>query len=576
MAARVRALIRDEALVTLEQRQAIAHKGNYLLLACPGSGKTRTVAFRSAYWATSECARMTAATTYTNVAVSEIKRATALTGVPIIGPHFLGTLHSFLLRYVVYPFVHLIDGAPRNVKVLHRGRWATPPKPLGFRGESGAIAVEDFVFRADGRLVLENVPPTFSMSAAEVLEAARERALRVKRALLGRGLLSSSDAMYVAMQILEQRQDLAAAVAGRFDELIVDEVQDCSDVQLRCVRLLRETNGLRSLVLIGDLNQAIYGWLGGVPEAVTALADDSALVRLALTRNFRSSQAICNQTYRFVGRAQPDVASGPYRHYGVRPEVITYDGRNATAAVGVFDARLKELGIKVADTVVLTRGWTLAGRISGGSATSASQGVSTLLAAAAQRTSGQRITREAVQAVDSLVATILYGDGSRLADASELRPLTMEILERLPALEGDLGSWAQGACAAVRMALSDRDFSKQPGDLIRKRRGNENVVVEDYVARLSAQPRAQVVHAVKGESHDGVLLVAPTPRGDRNPAGEWVKALRGAPADEESRIAYVALTRARKYDAIALPLPHCKDEMNLLLDAGWEPAARPT
>jgi DNA helicase-2/ATP-dependent DNA helicase PcrA len=569
LADKVRAQVADPEIVTPQQRAAVEHPGNLMLLACPGSGKTRIVAFRTAFWATAEEPRVVAATTYTNVAVAEISQATEFTDVPFASPHFLGTLHGLLLRYVVYPFVHLVDDAPRNVRVVHRGHWAAPPK-VAFKGEKGAIDLEDYVFRADGNLALESVPVTFARSREQALEEGQVRALREKTRLLKRGLISSSDAMYVAMQILEQRRDLCEAVAGRFDELVIDEVQDCSDVQLRCLRLLFETHRLRSLVLIGDPDQAIYGWLGATPEAVISFAREASLKELPLTRNFRSSQSICNRTCQVVGRPTPDVASGPHRDFNVTPEVIAYGNRDPTAAVAAFDTRLDQLGISRGNSVVLARGWTLVDRINQRAGLSVAPGVGVLAKAAGQRASLKRITVDAVRSVDRLVASILYEDRPARLDVAELRPLTMEILDTLPAFEDDLASWAQKACAVVRDVLAPRSFAKQPGDLIRKRAGNDAVAVADFVAELSVPPRARVVHSAKGESHDAVLLVAPAPRADRNPAVEWVKALDGELPDEESRVGYVALTRARKYCAIAIPLPQCDAERDVLLNAGWQ------
>ena len=102
-------LLNDPERVTTEQREAVFAEGNFLLLACPGSGKTRTMGLRLAWAMLRPEPRRVSATTYTNVAVGELAAAAGRAGVPVAEPLFVGTLHSFLLRYVVYQFGHLVD-----------------------------------------------------------------------------------------------------------------------------------------------------------------------------------------------------------------------------------------------------------------------------------------------------------------------------------------------------------------------------------------------------------------------------------------------------------------------------------
>jgi DNA helicase II / ATP-dependent DNA helicase PcrA len=74
-----------------------------------------------------------------------------------------------------------------------------------------------------------------------------------------------------------------------------------------------------------------------------------------------------------------------------------------------------------------------------------------------------------------------------------------------------------------------------------------------FADTLPADMQADTVHSAKGESHDAILLVADAPRGDRDHARTWVASTPTEATAEEVRIAYVALTRARRYLAVALP-----------------------
>ena len=107
MLERVEAYIADPTEITDEQRAAIKSDARLTIVrACPGSGKTRAFSARFAWdVATSKSARHgVAAMSFTNVAQEEVRRRVREMQVPDGHPHFVGTIDSFLLRYVVRRF----------------------------------------------------------------------------------------------------------------------------------------------------------------------------------------------------------------------------------------------------------------------------------------------------------------------------------------------------------------------------------------------------------------------------------------------------------------------------------------
>lgn len=114
--------LEDPDQVSPEQRAAIESEGDFLLVACPGSGKTRTAGLRAAWWGLAEPPRTMAVTSYTNVAVDAIRAAAASAGLTMGEPHFCGTLHSLLLRFAFYPFGHLVMGCAETPRVVPDGQ----------------------------------------------------------------------------------------------------------------------------------------------------------------------------------------------------------------------------------------------------------------------------------------------------------------------------------------------------------------------------------------------------------------------------------------------------------------------
>src|SRR5487761_1200829 len=111
---RLTALLDDVEFVSPQQRDAIRADGNFFLMARPGSGKTRTVGVRLAWLAIDGSGRRVAATSYTNVAVEQIRATVGELRVVLDSSHFAGSPHLFtgtLLQYL-HRYVHTPFAAP--------------------------------------------------------------------------------------------------------------------------------------------------------------------------------------------------------------------------------------------------------------------------------------------------------------------------------------------------------------------------------------------------------------------------------------------------------------------------------
>ena len=554
--------LQDREFVSEQQLDVIEHPGNFFLLACPGSGKTRTAGLRVAWKAVTEPAARIAVASYTNVAVEQITGvATHELGV-VLGPeHSLGTLHNFLLSYLYYPFGHLVMGCQGAPVVIGRD-WDWPKVRLG--DNRIWMPVDGFCFDQDGALVARYDIPR-GRTPETALEHGRVQAARIKTGLARRGIASMSDALHYARLVLSEYPEIAAHVARRFTELIVDEAQDTSDVQLRCVELIQQTGELRSLLLIGDLEQSIYGFQGAAPAKCEALVVSAGLVRLPLTQNFRSSQAICNVTCRFAGRTQPDEAVGPNKDVGIAPEVLLYERDRPVHAVELFRERLKHHGIDLGEAVVLARRHELRHEINGFLPVSCQPAVAALAQASALLRSGRTLHREAITEVDRLLARFAWNVPLGHLDQESrwlVRRASMILLGLLPPLDMNLRDWIAGAREAtkdVAAALADSP-AVQPSGHLKATSDHGQISAVACFAPPKVPLEGLTVHAVKGESHGAVLLVGEARTRGQTQGELWSNRLRGDEVaqeeDEELRIAYVALSRAEKYCAVALPSDH--------------------
>jgi ATP-dependent DNA helicase UvrD/PcrA len=544
--------------LTEQQRQVVVAEGNFLLLACPGSGKTRTAAARIARL--EEEKTRVSACSYTNVGADRIATMLARDHGRAFGPRgFNGTLHGFLLRYVVYPFAHLI-GAEKPVR-LWLGEWPD----FGYSADPKLrLSLDQFRISSNGTLVFSGPPQWAIHKVAEVLAAEHQRVVKGKRELFRKqGVLSADDAMWAALRILKEIPLATTALAGRFDELLIDEAQDTSDVQLACLQQIKTSGRLRSLVMVGDLEQSIFAYQGASAKACRELAEDSGLETIHLSENHRSSQKLCDVAGHFCGRGA-DKAVGPNRDCQIDPELFLYPPDQPTLTMDHFRERLAAHGIDPSEASVLARSHKMIVRLGGHEelvqVDPTVKVVGKLSAALASGTLGR-------WDVDRAEVLIAHGAFHRHPTALEpemrepLRSAAHRLIGGLPPLEGDLKSWILAARPVYGAALSSlcEEPRHKPGPMLKAPAKYAEFEVADIFAPPPLDLAPRTVHSLKGEEREAVMVVVKKHHGaDRAKQMQFFEsnfAEGGIAEDEEEerRINYVAVTRAERFCLISLP-----------------------
>lgn len=541
-----------------EQHAALIGTRDVLLTACPGSGKTRAVAGRAA-WLQGAGVSF-ASLSHTRVGAGEIAAAVLRahrTGVAT--DCFVGTVHAFLARFVLHPFGHSV--VPGDVPVL------MDEDAVVALGPEGARSIK-YRFTLDGNL---QGAKSLDMTADTL---ARVKAFKIETA--AQGLVSHDDALYWAWRVLTDMPWIAAALVQRFQEVLVDEAQDCSLLQLACLHAIKDA-GLDSLVLVGDFDQSIYGFGGADPQLCDQLASATALTRFRLRENYRSSQLICNTSARFRPDTVPDTAVGEHRAYPVPPMLVRYEPSKATSLPGILDGLCDAAPGDVRSRVVLTRRKAFADEIRGRRDSALTKTALALLEAATLRAGADLAV---VREVESLVLMRAYGSPrsrARRVPARRLREAAQVVVANLPPLSGDVGAWYVGALGAVDSVATGLPDSEDPPTATAPAGWRE---MDAAAFATSEQPRTRVagVYGVKGESIDAVMLVAEAQAGEWPPpdAHEWARALtRGAARSDEDRVLYVALTRAQRLLFLAVPIDTEQGVIRAFVEAGFEDPEAP-
>ncbi len=273
------------------QRAAVTHKdGPLLVLAGPGSGKTRVVTYRIAWLLQNGVLdRQIAALTFTNKAADEMKRR--LEGLAPGNRVWLGTFHRFCAvllrkyaRYVGLEENYVIYDADQSKKLLEEIVPKTSlPKDVDVQKIASAISwaknslvsAEDYYSREGSALgkIVEEVYPEYQNSLQKA------------------NAVDFDDLLFHVAALLHEQPEIRAALDDRFRYILVDEYQDTNFVQYAIARALSQD--YPNLAVTGDPDQSIYGWRGANIRNILDFEKDFEDVKVVLLeQNYRSDKRV--------------------------------------------------------------------------------------------------------------------------------------------------------------------------------------------------------------------------------------------------------------------------------------------
>lgn len=289
--------------LTQDQYNAVIDESkNILCLACAGSGKSRTLAYKIAYLiAKGETPDSIVAFTFTEKAAESIKRrvAEALRKMNLpenyIGAMFIGTLDSFCQKLLGninanYRQYDILDQNGLILFLMSRGR------KLGIKTGQGYFARINEITNAWQTANNENI------ELSEIQKYDTSLYLQLKslaNTLLLDGYMDFSYAIKLAVEELRKFSQKGGTCIEKYKYLFVDEYQDINPVQEEFIKTF--SRFLDMLFVVGDDDQSIYGWRGANVQNILTFKNrysDVSVHRLLI--NFRSTKAIVETANGFV------------------------------------------------------------------------------------------------------------------------------------------------------------------------------------------------------------------------------------------------------------------------------------
>ena len=273
----------EDAILTVD--------GPVLIVAGPGSGKTRVITHRIAYLVDVCGVRPynIAAMTFTNKAAREMSNRVGSLINDSSGYLTLGTFHSFCARllrmngtfvglesnYTIYDSDDQLSAIKQCLELADLDPKRTPPR-----------AVLNTISRAksvlqDSRSMMQSSSDYFTENCARVYHYYEE--------LLSRNnSVDFDDLLMKTVQLLEESLDIRAHYQSRYEYLMIDEFQDTNVAQYRLAKLI--TGDKHNICVVGDPDQSIYSWRNAdIRNILNFQSDYPAAKVVALEQNYRST-----------------------------------------------------------------------------------------------------------------------------------------------------------------------------------------------------------------------------------------------------------------------------------------------
>ena len=563
----------EELLNALDPDQrAVATQvaGPLAVLAGAGTGKTRAITYRIAYGAAVGAfdPSNVLAVTFTQRAAFEMRHRLAQLGVPKAQAR---TFHSAALRQLRH-FWPTVVGGPLPDVIPHKASLVaasaarlgitidrTNVRDIAAEVEWAKVSMVDAAHYASRVARLRRDVPA-GLDAGDMA-----RLLDVyEDAKNERGVIDFEDILIYLCGMLQERADVASIVRKQYRSFVVDEFQDVNLLQARLLDLW--LGGRHDVCVVGDVAQTIYSFTGASPDYLTGFGRKHPGARIVeLTRDYRSTPQIvslANDVLAHSSQREGTVRLSSQREGGAQVTYRTYDDDRAEAeGVAASIADLIDAGMAPHSIAVL------------------------------MRTNGQSQAFE--EALGARGIPVAVAGGKPFFARDDVRT-AISRLRAAAAAATDTGSVGE----IVRDVLSGVGWAPEApsGQAGSERWSNMNAIVgwaDDsqaqtlpaFVAELDERVAYQVepdkagvelatIHAAKGLEWDAVFLV-----GVAEGLLPLSYAKTAAAREEERRLLYVAITRARDLLTVSWARSRGADgrgkrKRSRLLDGIWPEEAR--
>lgn len=551
-----------------EQAAAVVEKGHCVVLAGPGSGKTKTLTIAMARALIQDIPdpRGVACITYNNDSAIELETRLARLGIVPGDRAFIGTVHSFALSQVIGPYACCVPiGLPADFKVASKSQMRTAVEAAYGKSIAGSDNPHDrWKFASEKRVRdVDRIRSEWRGRNPELADFVEAYEAELRR----QGLIDFDDMPLIAYRMIKENGWIRDAVRARYPALFVDEYQDLGHALHELVLLLCFEGGIR-LFAVGDTDQSIYGFAGANPELLESLTRRPDVRTIRLRFNYRSGAKIIRASLGALGeeRDYHGIDGAPDGDLSFWPVPYGHDNQ-AEAVANTIIPKLLEQGFELGQIAVLYRAAWLGDKVAAAlkeagipffrTDTNALVKRSSRLArfiegCARWITGGWRDAEPPYARLLSQAMTLVYGRHAREREEQELSAQLMGFLSTSLGSSETTHVWLQrGARELIAPWRMVARNSEQEWDVCDEMISNTDpardldMPLAHFAGRTEGCGRVNLstLHSAKGREFDAVIMYGvnasdmPSARDQQTPTS-----LR-----EARRLFYVGVTRPKKH-----------------------------
>jgi DNA helicase-2/ATP-dependent DNA helicase PcrA len=344
-----------------QQARAVeAPDGPVLVLAGPGSGKTRVLTHRVAYlvevrkvWP-----RQILAVTFTNKAAREMReRLDKILGPTRSGELTLGTFHAICARWLRRDAPEI--GLSRDFVIFDEDDQQQVVKrvlnELNIDDKKyKPSAVLNAISNAKNELITPDIyqPPTYWHEMVRRIYPRYQELLRQSNGL------DFDDLLLEVVRLFDARPDILTRYQDRYQHILVDEFQDTNTVQYALISRLAAKS--HNIFCVGDEDQSIYKWRGADFRNIQRFREHNpGLTQIVLEENYRSTQTILDAARGVIDKNTQRTRKNLFTQRSGGTAISVYEAYNqddeAQYVVDTMQQLIKQQQYKLADFAVFYR-----------------------------------------------------------------------------------------------------------------------------------------------------------------------------------------------------------------------------
>jgi DNA helicase-2/ATP-dependent DNA helicase PcrA len=576
-----------------EERSAyLKARGKIILNACPGSGKTTTIAQKILELEESkeiDSYSGIACLSFTNSAKDEINESYCkLSGKILRFPNHVSTIDSFINKFITLPFYNILNRDFSRPKILDHTNILDDMWRVKFKNKKTGKLQDGLQYKINqfkgknGRSIFHSYPPSqirietdnsFSVEGNRPLISKVDPKVfdsycqYIKETQFKKGLISTGDSAYIALYILRNNPKICKWLSLRFPFIIIDEAQDNSLIQHAIFEELSK-QGLNNIELIGDPYQSLYEWRDANPnEFLKKYNEDNSWNSFDLTDNRRSPQSIID-IFSII-RKVDDPKINCVDNIEIQDSIIIYKytDNNTQSIIKHYQGLCNTKLFKKNNIVV--KGHSLINKLL--EETTQEQPWSIPLPKEiinAKNLFSANDIKNSINKIRTISIELLHPDNDfhqrkeierNIKEDHLFNSLLFNILIELPSFELSVQDWTNQTQSFLKEKLgleSEVDFRLKTR---KTTTFNKHITLTESINKHFKKSYSEsnipitTIHQVKGKTLDSVLIFFNEKKHVNNITFEDISNPDNTFPDEKKRLIYVAMSRPKKVLAMAFP-----------------------